>query len=58
MGRKEWQQSCDLAYIFLDLSLLPVHAGSDLRSAKKQEEVAWVTRETERVTERMRRAFD
>jgi hypothetical protein len=56
-GRKEWHQSCDLAHIYLGLSHLTVHAGSALLRAKRQEDVAWVTRETERVTETMRRVF-
>lgn len=56
-GRKEWQRSCDLAHIYLGLSHLTVHAGSALLRAKRQEEVAWVTRETGRVTETMRRVF-
>ena len=55
---KGWRQSCDLARVFYGLSLLPVYAGNALRRAKKQEKVAWVTREAERVTETIRRVFD
>lgn len=55
---KGWRQSCDLAHVFYDLALLPTRGGGALRHAKKREEVEWVTRETERATDTMRKVFN
>jgi aminoglycoside/choline kinase family phosphotransferase len=55
MDHTEWQQSCELAHVYYGLQWLPAHGGLGLLGAKKREEAEWVTRETERVTEMIKR---